>query len=343
MQTTLPVFEAIGRDTVALNALQGKLAADNRADGQSAGMVGSLTLTVGFAVLVLACTGAWFVVRGLDKDLKRITSEMGETASQVASAATQVASASQSLAQGASEQAASLEETSASSEELTSMTRKNADNAEAAAGLMQQVDRSVAVANQTLEEMVDSMNEINTSADKISRIIKVIDEIAFQTNILALNAAVEAARAGEAGMGFAVVADEVRNLAQRSAQAAKDTAELIEESIATSGEGKNKLERVAQAIASITGGAEKVKMLVDEVNAGSQEQTRGFEQIAKALVNMEQVTQSAAATTEESASSSEELSAMAESLRDVVNRLGTMVGTHDRGSGSRFAHSGVSA
>jgi methyl-accepting chemotaxis protein/methyl-accepting chemotaxis protein-1 (serine sensor receptor) len=166
------------------------------------------------------------------RQLRGVAAHVAEGAEQITSAASQVASSSQTLAQGASEQAASLEETAASSAEITSMTRKNAENSQAAASVMAEVDQRVSEGNRTLVEMVESMQQITGSSDKISKIIKVIDEIAFQTNILALNAAVEAARAGEAGMGFAVVADEVRNLAQRSAQAAKDTAGLIEESIA---------------------------------------------------------------------------------------------------------------
>jgi len=168
----------------------------------------------------------------------------------------------------------------------------------------------------------------------MSKIIKTIDEIAFQTNILALNAAVEAARAGEAGMGFAVVADEVRNLAQRCAQAAKDTAALIEESIAKSNDGKTKVDQVAVAIHAITEESGKVKTLVDEVNLGSQEQARGIEQIGKAITQMEQVTQRTAANSEESAAAAEELNAQSETLKDVVVRLSAMVGGDVSANGS---------
>jgi len=268
---------------------------------------------------------AFLVVRGISLRLRLVTTEMAEGAEQVASAAGQVAGSSQALSQASSEQAASLEETSASGEEITAMTRKNAENAQMTARLTTDVDQKVRDANQSLKEMIASMKEINTASDKISRIIKVIDEIAFQTNILALNAAVEAARAGEAGLGFAVVADEVRNLAQRSAQAAKDTAAMIEESIAKSNEGSTRLNQVAQAIGAITESAVKVKTLADEVNLSSQEQTRGMEQIAQAISQMEQVTQKTAASAEESASASEELSAQAESMRNSVSRLRAMV------------------
>ena len=174
--------------------------------------------------------------------------------------------------------------------------------------------------------MITSMEEIGASSNKISKIIKVIDEIAFQTNILALNAAVEAARAGEAGMGFAVVAEEVRNLAQRSAQAAKDTASLIEDSILKSGEGSRKLGQVAGSIQAITDGAGKVKTLVDEVEASSKEQAQGIEQISKAIAQMDTVTQQTAANAEESASASEELNAQSQALMAVVDQLQTLVG-----------------
>jgi methyl-accepting chemotaxis protein len=265
------------------------------------------------------------VARAISSKLRAVTGEMSAGADQVAAAASQVAGSSQALSQAASEQASSLEETSASSEEITSMTRKNAENAQAAARLATAVDGKVSEANHSLKEMITSMQEINTASDKISRIIKVIDEIAFQTNILALNAAVEAARAGEAGLGFAVVADEVRNLAQRSAQAAKDTAAMIEESISKSSEGSAKLNQVAEAIVAITESATKVKTLADEVNLGSQEQTRGMDQIAQAISRMEQVTQQTAASAEASASASEQLSSHASTMRVAAARLRAMV------------------
>jgi methyl-accepting chemotaxis protein len=287
-----------------------------------------LTWITGLLLLLAMGLGSgalFLVVRSLTRVLRQTVSELSEGAGQVSSASAQVASSSQALAQGSSEQAASLEETSASSEEITAMTRKNAENSAVAATLMTDVDHRVTEGNQTLQEMMQSMREITGSSDKISKIIKVIDEIAFQTNILALNAAVEAARAGEAGMGFAVVADEVRSLAQRSAQAAKDTSALIEESIARSNEGSTRLQRVADVIHAITDSTVKVKTLVDEVNLGSQEQARGIAQISKAISQMDQVTQSTAASAEEGASASEELSAQAEAMDHAVRKLSRLV------------------
>jgi methyl-accepting chemotaxis protein/methyl-accepting chemotaxis protein-1 (serine sensor receptor) len=185
-------------------------------------------------------------------------------------------------------------------------------------------------ANRTLEEMTASMREIGASSEQVAKIIKTIDDIAFQTNILAINAAVEAARAGEAGMGFAVVADEVRSLAQRCAQAAKDTAGLIEASVASARTGTARLGQVAGSISGITEVASEVKTLVEEVSAASQEQARGVEQISRALTQMEQVTQQTAASAQEGASTSEELSAQAAVLQTQVERLEQLVGaTHN--------------
>ena len=290
-------------------------------------------LLVGICVAVSAAI-LWLIWH-INATLRQIAAEMENGAEQVAAAASEVSSSSQSLAQGASDQAASIQQTSSSSEEINSMARQNAENSKAAADNMVQAAQRVADANRNLAQMVSSMNEINASSEKISKIIKVIDEIAFQTNILALNAAVEAARAGEAGMGFAVVADEVRNLSQRCARAASDTTGLIEESIAKSNDGKAKLSQVAEAVRSITDSAERVKTLVDEVSLGSQEQARGIEQVSKAITHMEKVIQTTAATAQQSASASEELSAQSETLHGIVNRLNNLVGGVTQGSSAQ--------
>jgi len=320
------VKDAIGAETDYNRNNGVKYAAQAAATGARMRWLTWLVLLLSVA---LGSGTLFLVVRSLNRALRQAITELTEGAGQVASASAQVASSSQALAQGSSEQAASLEETALSSTEITSMTRKNAENSAMAASLMTDVDHRVAEGNQTLQQMVQSMQEITGSSDKISKIIKVIDEIAFQTNILALNAAVEAARAGEAGMGFAVVADEVRSLAQRSAQAAKDTASLIEESIAKSNEGGARLERVGEVIRAITDSTVKVKTLVDEVNLGSQEQARGIEQISKAIAQMDHVTQSTAASAEESASASQELSAQAEAMKHAVGKLSQLVDSDD--------------
>jgi methyl-accepting chemotaxis protein/methyl-accepting chemotaxis protein-1 (serine sensor receptor) len=281
-------------------------------------------------VLALLALGAgcvvFWVVRGASQSLKTLAGRMAKSADQVASAAAQVSGAGQSLAQNASEQAASLEETSASTEEVASITRKNAEHANQMAGLMDQSARGAAQVDQTLDQMAAKMKEIDASSNKIARIIKVIDEIAFQTNILALNAAVEAARAGEAGLGFAVVADEVRNLAQRCAQAARDTAALIEESIETSRDGNAGLEQMAGAVRAMTESSSRVKGLADDVNTGNQEQARGMDQIQRAVLQMEQVTQKNAAAAQQSAAAGAELSGYAGGLRTLVNEMREMVG-----------------
>jgi methyl-accepting chemotaxis protein len=331
-QQTLPIAKRIQKDTEDLRQLQRVTLAKAVEEGHAQAATSRWMALSLIAVFFVLGGVVIKVVLGMNRDLRRVALELSEGAEQINSASSQVASSSQTLAQGASQQAASLEETSASTEEITSMTRKNAENSKSAAEVMTTVDREVKEGNQTLGQMVTSMQQINASSDKISKIIKVIDEIAFQTNILALNAAVEAARAGEAGMGFAVVADEVRNLAQRSAQAAKDTSALIEESIATSRDGSAKLERVAGVIRAITESSTQVKTLVDEVNMGSQEQARGIDQISKAIAQMDQVTQGTAASAEQSASASEELSAQAQALNHIVMGLGQLVGGGDSGT-----------
>lgn len=281
-------------------------------------------LLIGLAVAIGGAALA--VVRQVNGSLRRIAADLADGARQVASAAGQVAGSSQSLAQGASEQAASLEETSATAEEINSMAARNSENSQSAAKLVEESHRRFSQANELLDQSVSAMGEISAHSDKISRIIRTIDEIAFQTNILALNAAVEAARAGETGLGFAVVADEVRNLAQRCAQSAKDTAALIEESISKSEDGKQKVDLVAAAIRTLTEESIHMKTLVDEVSIGSEEQARGISQIGQAISQMERVTQQGAAGAEEGASAAEEMNAQSEALRGIVHRLSALVG-----------------
>jgi methyl-accepting chemotaxis protein/methyl-accepting chemotaxis protein-1 (serine sensor receptor) len=269
---------------------------------------------------------AWVLANAIARPLLGGIGSLRTGAEQVSSAADQVASSSQSLSTGATQQAASLEETSASMEEIASMTRQNAENSQQAAAMMTKTEDLVNGANTALGEMVASMTAIKESSDRVSKIIKTIDEIAFQTNILALNAAVEAARAGEAGMGFAVVADEVRALAQRSAQAAKDTSSLIDESILRSNEGQQKVGQITTAIQLITSSAVQVKRLIEEVSVASKEQSQGIAQVSQAIALMEKVTQTTAATAEESAAASEELSAQAQTSLHVVGQLAVLVG-----------------
>lgn len=270
-------------------------------------------------------TASVIIVRQIAATLQLTTTEMRKGADQVVSSANEVSHSAQSLSQGATEQAASLEETSASMEEMASMTRKNAGNAERASTLVIGVSRQMNESNTALAEMVASMDAIKESSRKVAKIIKTIDEIAFQTNILALNAAVEAARAGESGMGFAVVADEVRSLAQRSAQAARDTAAMIEDSIARSNEGAIKVGEVAAAIVAITASVTQLEGIVSEVREASQQQSQGIDDVSRAIAEMEKVTQTTAATAEESAAASEELNAQAETSKSVVRRLEDMV------------------
>jgi methyl-accepting chemotaxis protein len=295
-----------------------------RIDSLAASRLWALALT-GLALILAALFAAW-VIRSTTQILRRASRDLVKQSERIAATAGQITAASQELAQGASEQAASLEETSASSREINATAQNNSEGSRAAAGLVTESQKRFVEANRLLNEMVGAIGEIHSQSDKIARIIKVIDEIAFQTNILALNAAVEAARAGEAGLGFAVVADEVRNLAQRCAQAAKDTAALIEGSVGRSNEGKTKVDQVAVAIAGITAESERIKILVDEVHATSQEQSRGIEQVARAIAQMEQVTQNTAASAEQTAVSAEELNGQSESLKEIVESIAVVVG-----------------
>ncbi len=285
-----------------------------------------LISVAGLAGLVIGSVFSFWSIRRITHVLGQVSDVMTDGANQVTSAAGQVSGSSQSLAEGASEQAASLEETSSSLEEMASMTKRNAESAEQAKQLAGQARQAADTGASDMQHMSEAMEAIKLSSAEIAKIIKTIDEIAFQTNILALNAAVEAARAGEAGMGFAVVADEVRNLAQRSAQAAKETADKIEGAISKTEQGVQISGKVASGLQEIVQKVRAVDDLVAEVAAASREQNQGIEQVNTAVGQMDKVTQSNAANAEESASAAEELNAQAEALKDAVHQLQALVG-----------------
>ena len=334
-QTILPEMRQIG-ETVVATAQR----AENEAWKVSAecsqavdGIVAKSQslLRVALMVGLLVGLGAMFyIIRSIQvcvtRPIQEVVDALSGTSEQVVSAAGQISGSSQSLAEGASEQAASLEETSSSLEEMSSMTRRNAESAERAKELANQTRLAADTGATDMQQMNSAMEAIKTSSTDIAKIIKTIDEIAFQTNILALNAAVEAARAGEAGMGFAVVADEVRNLAQRAAEAAKETASKIEGAIERTEQGVRMSGKVTGGLQEIVGKIRQVDELVAEVAAASKEQSQGIVQVNTAVTQMDKVTQANASNAEESASAAAELTAQAESLQDAVGQLLGLVG-----------------
>ena len=290
---------------------------------------GNIKLAFGLLIVIGVAVSVFlgiYLSLSITRSLNRVIGGLTEASEQVSSAAAEVSSASQSLAEGASEQAASVEETSSSLEEMSSMTRQNASNAGQADVLMKQANQVVNKANASMVQLTASMQEITKASEETSKIIRTIDEIAFQTNLLALNAAVEAARAGEAGAGFAVVADEVRNLAMRAADAAKNTAALIEGTVTKISDGTILVKSTNAAFTEVAGNAGKVGELIGEIAAASQEQAQGIEQVNIAVTEMDKVTQQNAATAEQSAASSEEMNAQAEELKSFVADLAGIVG-----------------
>lgn len=284
-----------------------------------------LLISLGIVALILGAVITYYITSSITKPVNKIATALNEGAQQVAAASNQLSSSAGQLSQSSAEQASSIEETSSTLQESSSMLQQNTANTKQAAQLSELAKVSADKGSSEMQEMMDSMLEIKKSSDQISKIIKVIDDIAFQTNILALNAAIEAARAGEAGMGFAVVAEEVRNLAGRSAQAAKDTTAIIEANIELSGKGVSVAEKVREALSEITTHAKKVNELMDEIAAASQEQAQGVEQVNQAMSQMETITQQNAANAEESASAAAELNTQADSMRKIVRELSELV------------------
>ena len=327
-------WAARGKELVASGSELGEKTARASA-AASTSIVGSLSTSrqIIFAILACAVFGGlglgWWLLAGINQKLRNVSDALSQGAQQVSSGSHQISTASQSLAQGASEQAATLEEVSSSAEEIRSLVKTNAEHAAEADRLMQSTATESEKADARLADLASSMDAIRETSNqvgKVIKVIKVIDEIAFQTNILALNAAVEAARAGESGMGFAVVADEVRGLAQRSAQSAKDTEKLIQLCIGSAHEGSLKLVTVVDTVRNVKRDAFTVKAHVAAVAKGSTEQSTGIDQITRSLLQLQQVTQETAANAEETAAASADMNGQAENLEQVVVDLASLLG-----------------
>ncbi len=285
----------------------------------------TLMILIAIGIFIGGCALTFVITRGITVPLRKAINGLTAGANHISAASGQVASAGQQLAEGATEQAAALEETSASMEEISAMTKNSSDNALEANTVMSEVNSVANQAAASMQQLTSAMGEISVASEKTSKIIKTIDAIAFQTNLLALNAAVEAARAGEAGAGFAVVANEVRSLAMRAAEAARETADLIEQTVHKVQEGTVLVHKTNDEFSRVSTGTGKVSVLINEISSATKEQTEGVGQINKALQEMDTVVQSNAATAEESASASEELFAESSTLLGHVRELQTLI------------------
>jgi methyl-accepting chemotaxis protein len=279
------------------------------------------------AASLISVVVLWWLNRSIRRSIGVVVAKLQSASSSLGAASAQVSSSSQALAAGASEQAANLEETTSTLEEIASMTRQNSEHIAQADGLARSAQDQASAGGQSIQRMVATISEMKVASDETAKIIKTIDEIAFQTNLLSLNASVEAARAGEAGKGFAVVAEEVRNLAQRSATAAKSTSELVDAAQRKADAGVNVAREVEAAFGTIHETIQRVNELMSNVAAGSKEQAQGVEQITTAAAQLSEVTQSSAANAEETAAASQELASQAEMLNAIVQRLAGLSGT----------------
>lgn len=269
-------------------------------------------------------------------DLNQVMHQLTEAANQVASSSSQVSVASQSLSQGATTQASSVEEISSAVNEMTAQAKENATRASESCQIAEQARAAAEVGTGQISATLNAMTEINSASREISKIIKIIDDIAFQTNLLALNAAVEAARAGRHGKGFAVVADEVRNLAGRSAKAAKETSELIESSMKKVENGVHEAERTSESFQGIAGGVSQITTSLQAIVASISEQAAATNQIAQGLGTVNQITQQNTASAEENAAAAEEMSSMAAQLKEIVSRFTLRGGTAQAGEARKL-------
>jgi methyl-accepting chemotaxis protein len=313
---------ALGRLREAVTTFQSGLGEQGRAD-----QARSETIVLGCTILagVLGLIVAWLIIRGITRPILAIARQLATESAQTHTAAVQVSSASQEMADGASRQAAALEESSASLHEMASMTTRNSESAQSAKGLAAEARSTADAGARDMTAMREAMTAIKSSSSEISKIIKTIDEIAFQTNILALNAAVEAARAGEAGAGFAVVAEEVRSLAQRSAQAAKETAAKIEDASTKSEQGASISGQVSASLDKIVERIRQLDEMVGGIAQASTEQSEGIGQLNQAVAGMDKITQSNAALAQQSATSAEEMKSQSAQVKTAVNELLKMV------------------
>jgi methyl-accepting chemotaxis protein len=314
--------KAVG-DLSAWNTNQAKMALDSA--GQTFVVLFTVSVTVVILGFVLSILVALFLSRSISRPVTESIRVLSEGASQLTVSSAQLSAASQGIATGATEQASSIEETTSSMEELASMVRQNVESAKEASILASKSSEAAAQGSAQMEKMLSTMQEIARSSDEIQNVVDVIEDIAFQTNMLALNAAVEAARAGEAGMGFAVVADEVKNLANRSAENAKESGKMIKVSVARTQEGLVAAQKLAELFQDILAGSRKVNEMTKEIESASRQQDEGIGQVNKAIIQFDAVVQSNASSSEETASAAEELQSQVDTTNRVVQDLAVTI------------------